>query len=41
MRSLEPRLFSNARHAAVLARKVILEVRTLECIAGVAQRNVE
>jgi hypothetical protein len=39
--AFEPRLFGHARHAAVLAREVILEVRALERVARVAQRNVE
>jgi hypothetical protein len=39
--AFEPRLFGHARHAAVLAREVILEVRALERVTRVAQRNVE
>jgi hypothetical protein len=39
--TLEPGFFRDARHAAVLTREVIFEVRALECVACVAQRNVE
>lgn len=34
--ALEASLFRDARHAAILARKVIFEVSALECIARVA-----
>src|SRR4051794_14414649 len=41
VRSLEPRLLGNARHAAVLLREVELEIAFFEGVARLAQRPVE